>query len=114
VQKGDTVTVTTGSSDRFLQGSIVNTTTSDNVGNALNAYQNYSSGELSGFQKYNDGTSDSEAGSSNSPGSHGYPATAGGNNKVQNLNATETTTNHGNIQEKQRAAVISFIRNQLK
>ena len=106
--------VTVDSSDGFLQGSTVNNTIPDNVGNALNVYQNHSSGESLGFQKYNGGTSDSQAGFFNSPGSHDSPATAGGNNKVQNLNATETTTNHGNIQEKQRAAIMSFINDQVK
>ena len=104
-----TALVTVDSSDGPGQGLTVNSTIPDNVNNALNVYQTQASGQSSSSQSSSGSTSESQAGISNSPASHGAPATASGKNRVQNMNVTAPGVNHGNIQDKQKGTIMSFI-----
>lgn len=108
-----TALVTVDSNDGPGQGTTVNSTVPDNVNSALNVYQTQASGQSSSSQSSLGGTSESQAGTSNSPGSHGYPATAGGRNRVQNVNATAPGVTHGNIQDRQRSTIMSFLNSYL-
>lgn len=109
-----TALVTVDSNDGPGQGVTVNSTIPDNVNRALNVYQTQASGQSSSSQSSSGSTSESQAGTSNSPGSHGYPATAGGRNSVQNVNATAPGVTHGNIQDRQRSTIMSFLNSYLR
>lgn len=94
------------SSDGPLWGSTVDTSIPDNVEMMVNFYQTSNSGRSSASQSVGSG---SDSGSSNSPGSRGYPHSAEADNAVVNHDVTAPGVTHGNIQDKARDRIGALI-----
>ncbi|ROH98159.1 DUF6443 domain-containing protein [Chryseobacterium daecheongense] len=106
------------SSDGPLRGTTVDTSVSDNVDTTYNFYQTQASGNSSKITSINsDDPNSSEKnssdGSSNSPGSRGYPHTSEGKAKVINIKLTGKNLNHGNIQTKAKYNIQTAINKRL-
>lgn len=105
------------STDGPLHQISVDTSVPDNVGYTLNIYQTKASGGSSKSGKNSDDPNSSEGSSSdgfsNSPASRGYPHTAEGRNKVDNINATSPDVTHGNIQQKKFDTIISIFKKRI-
>jgi len=102
------------SSDGPMRGSTVQTEVTENVNTTLNVYQRETSrGSLvTGPNSDNPNRSENSSsdGTSDSPGSRGYPHSARGNNRVHNLDASAPNVNHGNIQSAKRKTLDGFLK----
>jgi len=106
--------VTIDSSDGPLRGITVDTSIPDNVETAVNFFQTVASGNISKYLPRNgDNNNSSEDsstdGTSNSPGSRGFPITSEGKAKIKNTVIQGESVTHGNIQTKAQKIIETTI-----
>jgi len=103
------------STDGPMRGTTVDTSVPNSVETAYNFFQNKASGDSLASESNPDGDNpdisenSSADGSSNSPGSRGYPHSSEGTADVRNINVHGEEITHGNLQTKAKALIMSAI-----